>query len=275
MNIPKGINKRLSNLSSNEEMFLGVATDYQEALKKSGYEFNLHFKPEKVTIKARKRPRYPNRLFWNPPYSMNVKSKIGATFFKLLDIHFPKESPLSKIVNRNTVKMAYRTTPNFKKIIASHNAKILKKETTDPPCNCRQKDTCPLNGQCRVNNLIYQATITTQQDPPVIQKYIGMTSTQFKDRLANHRKSFKTEKYKTETTLSQYIWTLKQENTSFDLKWKIMDRAKPFSPVTGVCALCTLEKYYIICHPDQATLNKNEEIFNSCRHKTHLLLDKT
>ena len=153
--------------------------------------------------------------------------------------------------------------------------KFSRKKQQTPPCNCRQKDTCPINGQCRVNNLIYQATITTQQDPPVIQKYIGMTSTQFKDRLANHRKSFKTEKYKTETTLSQYIWTLKQENTSFDLKWKIMDRAKPFSPVTGVCALCTLEKYYIICHPDQATLNKNEEIFNSCRHKTHLLLDKT
>ena len=45
----------------------------------------------------------------------------------------PKNHPLNKIDNRNTVKMSYRTTPNFKKIIAAHNSKILNKKTPDPP----------------------------------------------------------------------------------------------------------------------------------------------
>ena len=82
-------------------------------------------------------------------------------------------------------------------------------------------------------------------------------------------------KFKTETTLSQYIWKLKNEKKEFDIKWKIVARAKPFTPVSGICALCTLEKFYIITKPNLATLNRNEEIYNSCRHKTGLLLDKT
>ena len=108
-----------------------------------------------------------------------------------------------------------------------------------------------------------------------METYTGMTSTQFKDRFRNHTKSFNHEKFKTETTLSQYVWKLKSQDTDFDLAWKIVGRAKPFSPVTGVCALCTLEKFIILTQPSHATLNKKEEIYNSCRHKTSLLLDKT
>lgn len=52
-------------------------------------------------------------------------------------------------------------------------------------------------------------------------------------------------------------------------------RAKPFSPVTGVCSLCSLEKYFIITKPLMATLNMNEKMYNYCLHRKQLLLDKT
>ena len=77
------------------------------------------------------------------------------------------------------------------------------------------------------------------------------------------------------TTLSQHIWELKNKNIEYDLSWKIIGRAKPFSPVTGVCALCTLEKYFILTSESGATLNRNYEIFKPCIHRIHLLLDKT
>ena len=171
--------------------------------------------------------------------------------------------------------MSYRTTPNFKKIINSHNAAKLNPDVFVPPCNCRQKELCPLNGQCRERNVVYQATVIPTQNPAETETYTGMTSTEFKDRFRNHNKSFNHLRYKSETTLSLHIWSLKNMNIDFDIHWKVIDRAKPFSPVTGVCNLCTLEKYYIIFKPEGATVNRNEEIYKPCIHRKALLLDNT
>ena len=91
----------------------------------------------------------------------------------------------------------------------------------------------------------------------------------------NHLKSFKYEKYRKETTLSEHIWGLKDKGVNFELSWRIIDRASPFSPVTGICAICTLEKYYIIFKPELGTINKRDEINTGCRHKSAMLLDKT
>ena len=44
-NIPLGINKRLSRISANEEIFNNAAPPYQEALEKSGYNHQLKFEP--------------------------------------------------------------------------------------------------------------------------------------------------------------------------------------------------------------------------------------
>ena len=168
--------------------------------------------------------------------------------------------------------MSYRTTPNFKKLISAHNSKIMNKKTPDLPCNCRDKQSCPLDGSCRATNVVYQATITTEQDPPEKETYIGLTENEFKYRFSNHKTSFKLENHKKETTLSLKVWDLKQEEIPFKLEWKIVGRAKPFSPVTGVCNLCTLEKYCILSNTHQSSLNKREEIFGACRHKAGLLL---
>ena len=115
-NIPEAINKRLSSLSSNEEMFKSVAPIYQEALRKSGYTYKLHFNPQVTHNLAKKRNRRKDVLWFNPPFSTNIKTKIGAKFLKLIDTHFPKDHPLHPIINRNTIKMSYRNTPNIKKI---------------------------------------------------------------------------------------------------------------------------------------------------------------
>ena len=171
--------------------------------------------------------------------------------------------------------MSYRNSPNLKKIISAHNTKVLKPEEPTPLCNCRNKENCPLQGKCRVNNLVYQATVTTESTPPVVETYVGMTAPEFKDRYRNHNKSFKHAKYKNETTLSKYLWKLDGEETDYNLEWKIIGRAKPYNPVTGVCALCTLEKFFILTKPQQASLNKKSEIFNKCLHMNSLLLDKT
>ena len=274
-NIPEGINRRLSNLSSDEQMFKSVAPVYQEALNKAGYNFKLRYNPQKIKNSSKKRQRKRNITWWNPPYSSNVKTSIGRKFFKLLDQHFPKSHPLHRVINRNTVKMSYRTTPNFKKIISAHNKKILNGKTPDPPCNCLDKHTCPLDGSCKASNIVYQATLTTEEEPPSVETYVGLTATDFKARHSNHKTSMNNKNYSSATTLSVKVWELKKEKISYDLKWKIIGRAQPFSPISGVCNLCTLEKYIIITKPQQSTLNKREEIFGACKHRdTHLLIPK-
>ena len=43
---------------------------------------------------------------------------------------------------------------------------------------------------------------------------------------------------------------------------------------SGICALCTREKYLIAFEPNGATLNKRSELYSSCRHKEKMLLIK-
>ena len=175
------------------------------------------------------------------------------------------------------------------RILSAHNAKILRNDEPhqDPPCNCRNKDECPMDGKCNYRNVIYQATITPlppiptpgQDDPPQneieaprIHTYIGLTASKFKERYANHKKSIKHKKYSKETTLSKKIWEIKEKGLEYELKWKILDRAQPFSPVVGICGLCTQEKWYILFKPELSTLNKREEILGHCFHKEQALL---
>ena len=44
--LPDAINKRLSNISSDTRSFDSAAPPYQEALKKSGFDYNLKYNPQ-------------------------------------------------------------------------------------------------------------------------------------------------------------------------------------------------------------------------------------
>ena len=106
-------------------------------------------------------------------------------------------------------------------------------------------------------------------------------------RLKNHEKSWyfdlmfhlfigkiNNKKYEHSTTLSSYVWKLKNENVPYRVSWDIAGRAAPFNPATNICRLCLLEKYLIMFRPAGATLNQNSEFFTTCRHKQSELLGK-
>ena len=128
-NIPVSINKRLSAISSNEEEFNSEKETYQKALKDANYDLMLHFDQEN-SQSSKKRKRRRNVLWFNPPFSLNVKTNIGKKFFAILDKHFPKENPLSKLFNRKTVKLSYSCMQSMKSFISGHNKKILSPSLT-------------------------------------------------------------------------------------------------------------------------------------------------
>ena len=148
--------------------------------------------------------------------------------------------------------------------IAKHNSKILndaapQKEAEPEDCNCQVPGECPLrNEKCRAKNVIYQATVTSNNENP--EKYVGLTAPQFKIRYGNHKSDFKYETRKG-TTLSKHIWKLKKEQTNYQIKWEILGRAAPYSPITGICNLCTTEKHTIIFKPETNTLNKSKAAY--------------
>ena len=90
-----------------------------------------------------------------------------------------------------------------------------------------------------------------------------MTATTFKERYANHKKSFKFHRYKNDTELSKYIWELKSNDRDYTLKWSILKRAGAYThPVQSVA---------ISIH---ITLNKRSEIFAKCRHREKFWADR-
>ena len=219
-------------------------------------------------------PRKRNVTYFNPPYSCSVKTNIGAKFLQLIDRLFPEGHTLRQIVNRNTVKVSYRCMPNLKKKISNHNFKILKNEEENQPnsgCNCTgAMGACPMDGNCLVDSLVYRAEVSDENQNSTT--YTGLTSNTFKTRYYAHRQSFKKRKLQHATTLSSYIWNLKDNNINYNIKWKTVDQAPKFNPITKKCRLCIKEKYFIIFQPDGAKLNDRSELYSTCRHRTQQLL---
>ena len=55
------------------------------------------------------------------------------------------------------------------KIITGHNKKILSEDTTETKnCNCKQKESCSLEGKCREKSVIYKCTASVPNKPDKI-----------------------------------------------------------------------------------------------------------
>ena len=283
-NIPKGINKRLANLSASEDIFAASTSVYQQALKISGHkhvlQFDKYHEETNTAVPKNTPPAKPNRrrsiIWYNPPFEGTVATNIGKEFFNILDTSFPAGHKLYKIFNRSSIKLSYSCMPNLKQIIDRENHRKLKQDSANnnicnKTCNCRKTDECPLQQQCMTSGVVYQATVTTKENNQTAT-YIGMTETPFKLRYANHTQSFRQEKYKNQTELSKYIWSLKYKKSEYNITWRILQRAKSYSTGSKKCNLCTSEKFYILCKPHMASLNTRVGLINTCNHRKKYLL---
>ena len=121
--------------------------------------------------------------------------------------------------------------------------------------------------------MVYQATITSNKDKNYRRQYIGVTSTEFKKRLANHRQSFKKEVLKNSTALSKEYWNLKEKKMGPIVKWKIIDKAATSKSLEQNCWLCLKERYHIATYKySRNLLNKRNEIAVRCPHRKKYVL---
>ena len=162
-------------------------------------------------IENTRRNRNRKVIWFNPPYSLNVKTNIGKVFLQLVRKDFPRSHKFSKIFNLNTIKISYSSMPNVKNLIKQHNSKILRKDRDkiQRSCNCRIKESCPLNGKC-LQCMVYKAEVTTNT---TYKEYYGTSEEEFKFRYKNHKQSFRRKSHINNTELSKYLWTLKANGT--------------------------------------------------------------
>ena len=74
-NIPEAINKRLSEISCDEDAFNEAAPQYQEALRKSGYAYTLKFKPEQQRPPNQKKKNAQNPEENQPQKMCNCRNE--------------------------------------------------------------------------------------------------------------------------------------------------------------------------------------------------------
>ena len=141
--LPTSINKRISTLSSDKQTFEDAAPAYQNTLGHSNFSHKLEYTPHET--QRPRRNRQCSVIWFNPPFSKNVKTNIARSFLHLVDTHFP-------------VKVSYSCMNNVRSIITSHNTAIIRKSQTQVTsadnCNCRNKEACPLQNKCMNKGIV-------------------------------------------------------------------------------------------------------------------------
>ena len=187
-------------------------------------------------------------------------------FLLLVDKYFPKFHKLYKCFNRNTLKATYCTLMNMKERIGKLNSKILSIGSI----NCWNKSTCSIPGKCNQRNVIYQADILGDNKN---MTYFGSTEN-FKTRYYKHKALFN-QRPTQHTTLSSYIWWLKDNNILYEVRCSIKAWGHTFSSGGRSCDLCLTEKWVILTKDQHIMPNKRDELLETCRHcKKNLLVSQ-
>ena len=171
--------KRVSNLSCSEHELNKAKPLYDSALKSSGFNSSMKFEGP---VENARRNRNRKVIWFNPPYSLNVKLNIGKVFLNLVRKHFPRSHQLMKIFNLNTIKISYSSRPKVEDLI-----------------NCRIKESYPLNGKCLHQCMVYKAEVSTNT---TYKEYYGASEGKFKSRYNNHTQSFRNIFHINDTELS-------------------------------------------------------------------------
>ena len=110
--IPTGICNRFSTISTGEQKFKLEVGHYQNALREAGYINKLNYieKPQPEDEQEEKKKNRPRNILWfNPPWSSNVRTNVPAKFLYLVRKPFPPSSPLHTIFNTKKIKVSYST----------------------------------------------------------------------------------------------------------------------------------------------------------------------
>ena len=164
--------------------------------------------------------------------------------------------------------------PNVRSKISTHNKKMLNKTVNQKTrkCNCINENTCPLNGNCLLKNILHIATIKSDKKNYQPRNYKGISENIFKKRYANHKRSFNIYRYKNDTKLSVEYWNLKAGNSNPKVTQTVKNQFSAYNPESKRCSLCVNGKLEILEDKENNLLNKKSEVISKCRHYNKYML---
>ena len=103
--------------------------------------------------------------------------------------------------------------------------------------------------------------------------FLGLTEGEFKKQsYYDHVRYFRNEFYASSTTLSSYVWEIKnRKNVTAALTWEVLRTAKAYSNITNITFLMPPLMIITYLYPDER-LNRRSELVTKCRHENKFLL---
>ena len=97
----------------------------------------------------------------------------------------------------------------------------------------------------------------------------GISETEFKFKYNNGTMSFRNRTHESDSKLSKFVWSLKDQNKEFDIKWSILKK----SSGSKSCNLCLFKKLVISNFKEkERLLNKWLDLVSKCRHESKYIL---
>ena len=122
------------------------------------------------------------------------------------------------------------------------------------------------------DKIVYKAEVETNDGIKELSRKVnfGISETEFKFKYNNHTMSFGNRTHENDSKLSKFIWSLKDQNKEFDIKWSIFKK----SSRSKSCNLCLLKKLVISNFKEkERLLNKWLNLVSKCRHEINILIN--
>ena len=124
------------------------------------------------------------------------------------------------------------------------------------------------------SNLEFQKEISSEKKNKSRSRNIIWFNPPFNPPFYNHKKSIKSKTYRNDTTLSSYLWDLREKHSIFPmLTWSVVKPVPRYSNISKRCFSCLSEKVLIATYENpEELLHKRSELIAKCRHDNKFLL---
>ena len=98
--------------------------------------------------------------------------------------------------------------------------------------HCRNKNNCPIDNKCYkllklTYTFVYKGEVETNDGINELSTKVsfGISKTEFTTKYNNHTMSFRNQTHESDSKLSKFIWSLKDQNKEFDFTWSIFKKS--------------------------------------------------
>ena len=162
----------------------------------SGYNKQLTYKP--TDTKHQKHSKHKWKIIWfNPPFSKNVPTKIRKSFLSLFNLHFPRNLIYNGMFNRKENQSKSQLHAKHKIYHKPQHESFKQYHWDWAKLQLQKQEQLPSRSKMLNPKYHWQKI------------YIGTAKTDFKHWFNNHTKSFNLEHYENDIELSKEYWTIK------------------------------------------------------------------